>query len=390
MNEIIKSAINRVKLKGENIWTRYSYWTKAKDVELENGETVEDKILDINTNLLNHVANKSNPHNVTKVQLELENVDNTKDEDKIVSTLQREAIDMSYQQSTGYTDKKIADLIGSAPTTLDTLEEIAKAMQENDDVVTALHESIGSKAAQAELDGHINNSTIHITATEREKWNAQSDYSEIIGNTDISSIENGTLTGAISSLNDNKANNGHTHAISNVNGLQSALDNKVTTGTSAKLNTLALADSKIALVYSEDDNVNFRYKNASGNTSYLNLRNIESKFDTLTNTLTSRGGYSWLAGMYDGTDGVTKSVVCTTIGNYRYLMFVLQYEDVRIDVKTIPRAFFVNEVTKQAYALLLKSGNSEAAALVWWDSNSNSIFSFINSANNVVNVYGIV
>lgn len=111
---------------------------------------------------------------------------------------------------------------------------------------------------------------------------------------------------------------------------------------------------------------------------------------TTLNSLTSRGGYSYLAGMYDETDEAIKSVVCTTIGNYRYLVFVLQYVDVRIDVKTIPRAFFVNEVTKQAWALLLKSGNSEAAALVWWDSNSNSIFSFINSAYNVVNVYGIV
>ena len=147
-----------------------------------------------------------------------------------------------------------------------------------------------------------------------------------------------------SSLNNDLAN--HKHSISDVSNLQSnlttyeariqknvndisalnndlantqtALDNKVTTGTSAKLNTLALAGSKIALVYSEDDNVNFRYKNASGNTSYLNLRNIESKFDTLTSTLTSRGGYTCLAGLYSSTDEATTSIACSTISNYSW------------------------------------------------------------------------
>lgn len=39
-----------------------------------------------------HVDNKANPHNVTAKQLGLENVDNTSDEEKPVSTLQAKAI----------------------------------------------------------------------------------------------------------------------------------------------------------------------------------------------------------------------------------------------------------------------------------------------------------
>lgn len=70
-----------------------------------------------------------------------------------------------------YTDTKIADLINGAPTTLDTLGEIAQAMQENEDVVTALDIAIGSKAAQAELETHTEDSTIHVTAADKEKWN---------------------------------------------------------------------------------------------------------------------------------------------------------------------------------------------------------------------------
>ena len=63
-------------------------------------------------------------------------------------------VDDYYQQSTGYTDQKIAELINGAPSTLDTLGEIAKAMQENHDVVEALETAIGTKASVAEFDSY--------------------------------------------------------------------------------------------------------------------------------------------------------------------------------------------------------------------------------------------
>ena len=45
-----------------------------------------------------------------------------------------------------YTDDSITGLINGAPTTLDTLKEIADAMAENEDVVAALDQAIGNKA----------------------------------------------------------------------------------------------------------------------------------------------------------------------------------------------------------------------------------------------------
>lgn len=66
------------------------------------------------------------------------------------------AHDAYYQQSTGYTDQKIADLINGAPSTLDTLGEIATAMAENANVVDALNGAIGTKANQAEVDSMLN------------------------------------------------------------------------------------------------------------------------------------------------------------------------------------------------------------------------------------------
>lgn len=56
-----------------------------------------------------------------------------------------------------YTDTKIADLINGAPSTLDTLSEIAQAMIDNENVVKALDDAIGSKASADDVNAHISN-----------------------------------------------------------------------------------------------------------------------------------------------------------------------------------------------------------------------------------------
>ena len=164
--------------------------------------------------------------------------------------------DATYQQATGYTDLKISELIGGAPETLDTINEVADAIQENKSVVEALDAAIGKKANQSEVDTHTGNDTVHITADERSLWNkklsSDSDTEsnivsftsgdvadgnatawtsvaplasgekhksifnkistmfknvrylyKMLGTTDISAIGDGTATGAISALNNN-------------------------------------------------------------------------------------------------------------------------------------------------------------------------------------------
>ena len=142
--------------------------------------TTENTIYDgalgkaLSDNLSAHLSDTNNPHTVTKEQIGLSNVDNTADASKPVSVLQHKAIDAAYVGSNAYTDTKIAELINGAPSTLDTLGEIAQAMQENSDVIEALDFAIGSKANQAELDTHIGNETVHILANERTDWNEAS------------------------------------------------------------------------------------------------------------------------------------------------------------------------------------------------------------------------
>ena len=63
----------------------------------------------------------------------------------------------ALQSAKTYADKKVADLVGGAPTTLDTLEEVADALEANEDVVDALNAAIGTKAGTEALNAHVNN-----------------------------------------------------------------------------------------------------------------------------------------------------------------------------------------------------------------------------------------
>lgn len=105
--------------------------------------------------LIAHLADKLNPHDTTKEQVGLGNADNTSDMDKPVSVAQQAALDALYEQLTAYVLQKIADLIGGAPTTLDTLKEIADAIAAHKSVTDALDAAIGRKANAAEFDSHV-------------------------------------------------------------------------------------------------------------------------------------------------------------------------------------------------------------------------------------------
>lgn len=59
--------------------------------------------------------------------------------------------DSVLEEAKAYTDSEIADLINGAPTTRDTLKEIADAMAENQTVVEALDAAIGTKANKTDI-----------------------------------------------------------------------------------------------------------------------------------------------------------------------------------------------------------------------------------------------
>ena len=73
---------------------------------------------------------------------------------------------LSLDSANEYTDQKIADLINGAPTTLDTLKEIADAMEESQGVVDALDKAIDTKANASDLTAHTSdtNNPHNVTA----------------------------------------------------------------------------------------------------------------------------------------------------------------------------------------------------------------------------------
>ena len=72
--------------------------------------------------------------------------------------VQNRVITTAFNEQKSYTDQRISDLINGAPETLDTLKEVADAIQENATVTDALNAAIGNKLSKDE------------TATAASKW----------------------------------------------------------------------------------------------------------------------------------------------------------------------------------------------------------------------------
>ena len=210
-----------------------------------------------NKRCINEHINSDNPHEIDADTVGLGKANNTADLEKPVSKAQQDAIDKAYYNSNLYTDQKIADLVNGAPTTLDTIGELAEAFENNKTVVEALNQAIGLKANEKEFNSHTENKNnphgvtaaqvgaltptgdtksnkVTFTSNDVADANAASWTSvtalnsgithatffqrvsqmfknvrylyKMLGTTDISKIGNGTVRGAISQLNSDLGN----------------------------------------------------------------------------------------------------------------------------------------------------------------------------------------
>lgn len=242
--------------------------------ELENissGEKISvafGKLKRAITSLISHINNFDNPHMLTKNQIELGNVDNTSDVNKPVSTAQQKAIDDAYANSNKYTDKKVADLIDGAPETLDTLKEVAEAIEKSKTVEKALNSAIGKKANQTELDTHIGNDTIHITSDERTKWNEASDKKH--------EHSNKSTLDSITSESIEKWNNG-----SSITGVKGAAETDYKTG------NVNITPEDIGLGNvnnTADSEKSVKYAGSAGAVEWGNVSGKPSEFPPSTHT----------------------------------------------------------------------------------------------------------
>ena len=96
-------------------------------------------------NAVTTVAGRTGAVVLTKDDVGLGNVDNTSDASKPVSTAQAAADASTLASAKTYADSKITALVGSAPTTLDTLQELAAQMASDQTGAAALVVTVGTK-----------------------------------------------------------------------------------------------------------------------------------------------------------------------------------------------------------------------------------------------------
>jgi len=127
-----------------------------------------------------------------------------------------------------YVDTAVANLVDSAPAALDTLNELAAALGDNANFATTVATNLGQKlgaTASITLNGAVtgtgsfsaNAVTITTTATSDPTITLAGD---LTGSVTLTNLGNGTLTATV-------VDDSHNHIISNVDGLQTALDAKL-------------------------------------------------------------------------------------------------------------------------------------------------------------------
>ena len=287
INEIIQSAVDRVKLKGSETWIKWSFWTRAKDVELNSGKNVETAVSELDENISNEIDRATDRENEIETALNSEitraksaestlstsinneitrakNAESTLETNKvpITRTINGKALssditlsasdvgaDASGSANTAltnakaYTDTKVADLVGTAPETLDTLEELADALKDNADIVDVLNESIATKANASDLTSHTGNTTVHITSTERTNWNDANSKKHTHSNKTV--LDN--TTASYTTADKTKLDGIATSAEVNQNAFSNVVVGSTTIAADSKTDSLTLAGSNVTL-----------------------------------------------------------------------------------------------------------------------------------------------
>ncbi len=169
--------------------TEEEWLASLKGEKGENGVTVDTELSETSENpLQNKVITKALNEKVDKVIEETELAKN-KAEIALNNAVKAEQTAKEYVENAllEYAKKtevkqEISDLINSAPETLDTLGEIAKAVQDNEEVVDVLNQAIGEKASKTELQQVDQKTTNNATAIEEVNQKLNDDY---VKNTDI-------------------------------------------------------------------------------------------------------------------------------------------------------------------------------------------------------------
>lgn len=144
-----------------------------------------------------------------------------------------EKVKLASAASESYVNQKVAELVDSAPGTLDTLKELADALGNDANFATTITEKIGTKVDKEEGKSLISDVEIARLASVRnyDDTEIREELATKALKTDLHEHTNKSVLDGITAEKvqawDGKAEAVHTHEIAEVNGLQDALDAKV-------------------------------------------------------------------------------------------------------------------------------------------------------------------
>ena len=128
----------------------------------------------------------------TAVSLNGEAAASQKYVDEAVANINIPEVDFTGYATETYVDTKVADLVNSAPEALNTLGELATALDVHEDVYDTLLETVGGKATKTELED-MKSELSESIVSESEEWHIVDNNGNIVATIDASGISTTTV-----------------------------------------------------------------------------------------------------------------------------------------------------------------------------------------------------
>lgn len=184
-NKAIKKAIDNIPTFSGD----YNDLTNAPDIsEDDSGNMV---IADESGNII-FKADADGIH-TTAVSLNGEAAASEKYVDEAIANIDIPKVDFTGYATEDYVDNKVADLVNSAPEALNTLGELAAALENHEDAYDALLETVGNKATHTDLENLKDELSESITA-EADEWKVVDENGNIIFSVDAGGAHTTSMT----------------------------------------------------------------------------------------------------------------------------------------------------------------------------------------------------
>ena len=311
-----------------------TYTVASSNAELKSGETMTTafgKIAKAVSSLIAHLSNTSNPHSVTKAQVGLGNVDNTADANKTVKAA-----------GTATTATTLSGLTATV-TELNILDGVTATTAELnyvDGVTSNIQTQLNGKAASSH-GTHVTYSTTAPAANGTASAGSAANVSRgdhvhplqttVSGNagtaTKLQTARTITLSGDASgsvsfdgsenvTLEVTVADDSHNHVISNVDGLQTALDGKSNTGHTHGIADVTNLQTTLDSLQEQIDEASSSAGGAFDFDAYANAAGYSYSYDksTMTETITYGGSTFATRTNTKGTNQWTVVTTCSSMG----------------------------------------------------------------------------